>query len=175
MLKVFLAVAVAAQAVNFILMPFWLPGIPSWMLMAQIAALAAVTAVVLFVARSSIAAAYRRRRLSPERIMGYRSPTDVEQSPYELSRSIVERASEIRRSLEDSPSELEAEMCALGYRACVNDMITLTNLVNERSGEAALIERLRLRLARRRATSSLAKARQSLPADALRATRQEQP
>jgi hypothetical protein len=28
-------------------------------------------------------------------------------------------------------------MCALGYRACVNDMITLTNLINENGAPPA--------------------------------------
>ena len=32
---------------------------------------------------------------------------------------------------EDAADETRIEMCALGYRACANDMISLTHLVNE--------------------------------------------
>ena len=71
-------------------------------------------------------------------------------------------------------SEIQVEMCALGYRACVNDMITLTHLVNEEISEASLLRRAKLRRARRKATDALSIARQSLPQGVLRATRQEQ-
>src|SRR5215210_6021278 len=74
---------------------------------------------------------YRARRLSPEAIVGYRTREREADTPEELSRRIVERADEIHRTLLESPSEVQVEMCALGYRACVNDMITLTHLLNE--------------------------------------------
>ncbi|MDQ3638772.1 MAG: hypothetical protein M3426_12390, partial [Actinomycetota bacterium] len=90
------------------------------------------------------------------------------------SRRIVERADEIHRTLLESPSEVQVEMCALGYRACVNDMITLTHLISEESKSAGPVKRLRLRSARRRATDSLSVAREAMPPGALRATRQEQ-
>jgi hypothetical protein len=96
------------------------------------------------------------------------------ETPRELSRRIVERADEIHRTLLESPSEVQVEMCALGYRTCVNDMITLTHLVNEESKTAGPIKRLRLRAARRRATDSLFVVREAMPPGALRATRQEQ-
>jgi hypothetical protein len=65
-------------------------------------------------------------------------------------------------------------MCAIGYRACVNDMITLSHLINEELPLANLRRRLTLRRARRRATEALAGAREALPPGALRATHQEQ-
>ena len=118
---------------------------------------------------------YWARRLSPEDIVAYRAPgeTQAKDTPEELSRRIVERADEIHRTLLESPSEVQIEMCALGYRACVNDMITLTHLINEESKTAGPIKRIRLRSARRRATDSLSGAREAMPPGALRATRQE--
>ena len=117
---------------------------------------------------------YRARRLSPEAIVGYRTQERKADTPEELSRRIVERADEIHRTLLESPSEVQVEMCALGYRACVNDMITLTHLINEESKTTGPIRRLRLRAARRHATDSLSIAREAMPPDVLRATRQEQ-
>ncbi len=117
---------------------------------------------------------YRARRLSPEAIVAYRTRESETETPEELSRRIVERADEIHRTLLESPSEVQVEMCALGYRACVNDMITLTHLIKEESKSAAPVKRLRLRSARRRATDSLSLAREAMPPGALRATRQEQ-
>jgi hypothetical protein len=117
---------------------------------------------------------YRARRLSPEAIVEYRTRAGETETPEKLSRRIVERADEIHRTLLESPSEVQVEMCALGYRACVNDMITLTHLINEESKSAGPVKRLRLRSARRRATDSLSVAREAMPPGALRATRQEQ-
>ena len=117
---------------------------------------------------------YRARRLSPEDIVRHQTQEREVDTPEELSRRIVERADEIHRTLLESPSEVQVEMCALGYRACVNDMITLTHLVNEESKATGPIRRLRLRAARRRATDSLSIAREAMPPDVLRATRQEQ-
>jgi hypothetical protein len=117
---------------------------------------------------------YRARRLSPEAIVEHRTRESETETPEELSHRIVERADEIHRTLLESPSEVQVEMCALGYRACVNDMITLTHLINEESKSARPVKRLRLRSARRRATDSLAAAHEAMPPGALRATRQEQ-
>ena len=116
---------------------------------------------------------YRARRLSPEAIAGYRTRERQVDTPEELSHRIVERADEIHRTLLESPSEVQVEMCALGYRACVNDMITLTHLISEESKTAGPVRRLRLRAARRHATDSLSAARDAMPPGALRATRQE--
>ncbi len=113
-------------------------------------------------------------RLSPERIIGYRTRVKLKDSPEEISSSIVERTAEIRRVLEDEPeSEVRLEMCALGYRACVNDMITLTHLVNELSPNAPFVRRIALRRARKRAIEALSATRQALPPGLLRAEHQE--
>jgi hypothetical protein len=114
------------------------------------------------------------RRLSPEAIADYRSRGSYTDSPETLSRAIVERAEEIQRSLEESPSdEVRVEMCALGYRACANDMITLTHLTNEALPTASFIKRLRLRRSRKKAIDALAEARKALPPGALRTAPQE--
>ena len=118
--------------------------------------------------------AWGARRLSPQAITGYRTRRREDDSPEELSRSIVERATEIQHALAESPSEIRVEMCALGYRACVNDMITLTHLINEELPNSSFFERMKLRRARKRATDALTGAREALPPGALRATRQEQ-
>jgi hypothetical protein len=114
------------------------------------------------------------RRLSPEAIVDYRSRVSHADSPEALSRAIVERAEEIQKSLEESPSdEVRIEMCALGYRACANDMITLTHLTNEALPHASFLRRIRLRHGRKRAIASLAEARKALPPGALRPATQE--
>ncbi len=114
------------------------------------------------------------RRLSPEAITGYRPRRLATDTPEGLSRSIVERAEEIQRALEENPpDEVRVEMCALGYRACANDMITLTHLTNETLPNASLLQRVRLRRARRKAIDALTGARKALPPGALRAAPQE--
>ena len=114
------------------------------------------------------------RRLSPEAIAGYRARVSYTDSPETLSRAIVERAEEIQRSLEESPAdEVRVEMCALGYRACANDMITLTHLTNEAIPSASFIKRFRLRRSRKKAIDALSEARKALPPGALRTAPQE--
>jgi hypothetical protein len=117
---------------------------------------------------------YRMRMISPEEIADSGPPPPTEDSPIKLSRSIVERAVEIRRTLSEDSSEIRVEMCTLGYKACVNDMITLTHLTNENLPNAGFLKRMQLRRARKKATDALAEARKALPPGALRATRQEQ-
>lgn len=130
--------------------------------------------IAMLVRRALESPALGARRLSPQAIVSYRARRRLEDSPEGLSRSIVERATEIQRTLAESPSEIRVEMCTLGYRTCVNDMITLTHRINEELPTASLFERLRLRRARKKATDALAGAREALPPGALRATRQEQ-
>jgi hypothetical protein len=117
---------------------------------------------------------YRMRTISPEEIADSGPPPPAEDSPVKLSRSIVERAVEIRRTLAEDPSEIRVEMCTIGYKACVNDMITLTHLTNENLPNAGVLKGMQLRRARKKATDALAEARKALPPGALRATRQEQ-
>ena len=146
------------------------PGVP----VLTLAMVVPLTLVVALLARYwANSAAYRTSRLSPEAIVGYRRRRPASDSPEELSRSIVERAAEIRRTLAESPSEIRVEMCTLGYRACVNDMITLTHLANEELPNANFLRRFKLHRARKKAIDALAGAREALPPGALRATRQE--
>ena len=114
------------------------------------------------------------RRLSPERITGYRPRVAEDNSPEWISRSIVERTAEIRRTLRESPSGVQVEMCALGYRACANDMLTLTHLTNEQLRGAPALQRYKLRKTKKKAMEALSATREAMPPGALRATRQEQ-
>ena len=144
------------------------------LLLAPVVPLTLVAAILL---RRRLEGPARRglaRRLSPEAVAGYRGRRQAAETPETLSRSIVERAAEIRLALEESPAdEVRVEMCAIGYRACANDMITLTHLTNEALEEASFLKRVRLRRARKRAVDSLTEARRALPPGALRAAPQE--
>jgi hypothetical protein len=134
-----------------------------------------LTLVVLLVYQSRRqGTSYRVWRVTPERIVDYRPQGEPQSTPEVLSKSIVERAAEIRRAMLDKPSEVQVEMCALGYRACVDDMITLTHLVNDELPNTGFVRRMRLNKVRRRAADALNAARQALPPGALRATHQEQ-
>jgi hypothetical protein len=134
-----------------------------------------LTLVVAFIARHRFGgSAYGIHRLSPQAIAGYRARNPATNSPEELSRAIVERAEEIQHALEESPSdEVRVEMCALGYRACANDMITLTHLTNEALPDASFLRRMRLRRSRKKAIDALSDARKALPPGALRTAPQE--
>jgi hypothetical protein len=169
--KLGVALILVVEVVGLLLLTLVVEGFPLWILVP----LVPLTVAIALVVRSELESpAHRLRRLSPEAIVGYR-PRRRAESPESLSRSIVERAAEIRRSLTELPAdETRVEMCALGYRACANDMITLTHLVNERLPNAPFLERLKLRRARKRAIDALAEAREAIPSEALRASRQEQ-
>ncbi len=171
MFKLGVALVLVVEVVGFLLLTLVAPDVPIWILVP----LAPLTVGIALVVRRELESpAYRLRRLSPEAIVGHRTRSRAE-SPESLSRSIVERAGEIRRSLTELPAdETRVEMCALGYRACANDMITLTHLVNEALPNAPLLHRLKLRRARKRAIDALAEAREAIPPEALRTSRQEQ-
>jgi hypothetical protein len=171
MTKLHLTLVLAVEAVVIGLLWFLMSGSLA-LLVVPILPLTLVVALLLhYLMRNP---EYRARRLSPEAIVAHQTRESETETPEELSHRIVERADEIHRTLLESPSKVQVEMCALGYRACVNDMITLTHLINEESKSAGPVKRLRLRSARRRATDSLSVAREAMPPGALRATRQEQ-
>ena len=171
MFKVAVALVVVAEVLVLSALAFALP-VLTVVILAPIVPLTVVLAIVL--RRELDSPARRLRRLSPEAITGHR-PRRRAESPEALSRSICERAAEIRRSLTELPAdEMRVEMCALGYRACANDMITLTHLTNEALPTAPLFQRLRLRRLRKNAIDALTEAREALPPEALRASRQEQ-
>jgi hypothetical protein len=106
--------------------------------------------------------AHQVRAISPGSIVGYVDPGDAV-DPEHLSEQIAECAYQIYRTLSEHPSELEADMCALGYRACVGDMFTLVHLLDKELSSAGTIRRLRLEVARRRAVRSLSRACAALP------------
>ncbi len=170
--KAGVALVLIVEVVGLVALAQLRPGIPVWVLFPLVPL---TVGIALVVRRELDSPAHRLRRLSPEAITGHRPRRPAAESPESLSRSIAERAGEIRRSLTElSANETRVEMCALGYRACANDMITLTHLVNEALPNASLLQRLKLRRARKRAIDALAEAREAIPPGALRASRQEQ-
>lgn len=105
---------------------------------------------------------HQARAISPGSIVSYVDPEDAV-DPEHLSEQIAECAYQIYHTLREHPSELEAGMCALGYRACVSDMFTLAHLIDKELPSAGITRRLRLEVARRRAVRSLSRARAALP------------
>ena len=171
MFKLYLTSILAAEVVALAALEFLTPRVPFWLLVPIIP----LTLVVAFILRRRFGGpAYGIHRLSPQAIAGYRARGSATNSPEDLSRAIVERAEEIRHALEESPSdEVRVEMCALGYRACANDMITLTHLTNEALPNASFLRRARLRRSRKKAIDALSEARKALPPGALRTAPQE--
>lgn len=104
---------------------------------------------------------HQARAISPGSIVGYVDPGDAV-NPEHLSEHIAECAYQICHTLREHPSELEAGMCALGYRACVSDMFTLVHLIDKNLPSAGITRRLRLEVAQRRAARSLSRARAAL-------------
>ncbi len=171
MFKVYVALILVVEVLGLALLPLVAP-VKVPLLLAPVVPLTLVAALVVYHRLQS--PSFRARWLSPDRITNYTPRELPVASPERLSQSLVERAAEIRRVLQGSPSEVQVEMCTLGYRTCVNDMITLTHLVNEELANAGFLRRIKLTRARKRATDALAGARKSLPPGALRATHQEQ-
>ncbi|MDN5696601.1 MAG: SPW repeat protein [Rubrobacter sp.] len=109
------------------------------------------------------------RRISPQQIASYEEPVQTV-SPQMLSRSIVERAHEIQHTLRRHPPAPESEMCVVGYRSCVADMITLMHMIDKERPEASPLRRLRLNAAQDMAARSLERAQYVIPLYALRIT-----
>lgn len=171
MFKFYVILILSVEVISLALLSF----VASYTLVLLLVPLVPLTVVLAFVLYPRFGGvSYRVWRLTPERIT-VQKPRDVqeENDPVRLSRSIIERATAIRRAMLDSPSEVQIDICALGYRACVNDMITLTHLANEELPSAGFRRRTRLNRARRRATEALSSARTALPPGALRATHHE--
>jgi hypothetical protein len=170
MFKFYLTSILVAEVVAVVALAS-LAGVRLWFLVPVITL---TLVVALIVHRRLSGPAYGIRRLSPQAIAGYRARDPATNSPEALSRAIVERAEEIQHALEESPSdEVRVEMCALGYRACANDMITLTHLTNEALPDASFLKRIRLRRSRKKAIDALSEARRALPPGALRTAPQE--
>jgi hypothetical protein len=172
MFKLYLTSILVAEVVAVVALESLGPGdVRLWYLVPIIT----LTLVAAFIVRRKFGGpAYGIHRLSPQAIAGYRARDPASNSPEDLSRAIVERAEEIQHALEESPSdEVRVEMCALGYRACANDMITLTHLINEALPDASFLRRVRLRRSRKKAIDALSEARKALPPGALRTAPQE--
>jgi hypothetical protein len=55
----------------------------------------------------------------------------------------------------ESPSEIEIDMCAMGYGACLEDMGLLINFVKAELSDCTPIQRLRLRALRRKSVRAI--------------------
>ena len=170
MFKLYLTSILVAEVVAVVAVAS-LAGLSLWFLIPIIM----LTLVAAFIFRRRFGGpAYSIRRLSPQAIAASRARDPYANTPEALSRAIVERAKEIQHALEESPSdEVRVEMCALGYRACANDMITLTHLTNETLPDASFFRRVKLRRSRKKAIDALSEARRALPPGALRTAPQE--
>jgi hypothetical protein len=102
------------------------------------------------------------RRISPEKLLRY-GEGEEHMPPERLCRHILECSYEIRRTLLGPTSGVEVGMCLLGYRACVNDGITLNRLIDKELPESDPVRRLRLAMIRRQAAHSLARTRDVIP------------
>jgi hypothetical protein len=171
MFKLYLTSILVAEVVALAALEFMSQG----GLLLYLVPIVPLTLVAAFMVRRRFGGpAYGIHRLSPQAIAGYRARDPASNSPEDLSRAIVERAEEIQHALEESPSdEVRVEMCALGYRACANDMISLTHLINEALPDASFFRRVRLRRSRKKAIDALSEARKALPPGALRTAPQE--
>src|SRR3712207_3677559 len=96
MFRLFVALILAVEILALAVLKVVAPDAP----VVALAPVVPLTLVVALFARWILQSdAYRMRRLSPEVIAGYRYRRPDPNSPEELSRSIVERAAEIRRTL----------------------------------------------------------------------------
>jgi hypothetical protein len=117
---------------------------------------------------------YQARRISPEKLLRC-GEREEHMHPERLCRHIVECSYEIRRTLLGQTSGVEAGMCILGYRACLNGGITLNRLINKELPESGLLRRLRLEIARRQVAHSLSRVREVLPPGSPRAWHRSRP
>jgi hypothetical protein len=105
---------------------------------------------------------YQARRISPGMLLRFGEREEHMHSD-QLCRYIVESSCQIRQTLLGQTSRVEVGMCILGYRACVNDSITLNRLIGKEMPESGPFRRLRLEMIRRQASHSLACAREVIP------------
>jgi hypothetical protein len=107
------------------------------------------------IGRHSLPRSWRRvRKISPEQVLDHKS-SEEPVGPRMLCRRIVERAEQIRRAMLEGPSEIEIDMCAMGYGACLEDMGLLINFVKAELPGCTPIQRLRLRALRRKSTRAI--------------------
>ena len=101
MFKLGVAVVLVVEVVGLLLLTLVLQDFPVWILVPLVTL---TVGIALVVRRELESPAHRLRRLSPEAIVRHR-PRRRDESPEGLSRSIVERAGEIRRSLTELPTD----------------------------------------------------------------------
>lgn len=103
-----------------------------------------------------------RPELTPESVIRPCAP-EVPETPERLAEHITESTDQIRRTLLKKPSELELEMCAVGYAKCAEDAITLVRLVQEETKSSCPLRQLKMKVALQQATDSLFRAREAFP------------
>lgn len=140
-----------------------------WIMSLTVVMAAIIIAIMLvrMASRPTCNLGRRARRLSPKKIVEYEADEESP-SPEKLSRQIVERTEQIRTTLNEAPSEVEIEMCLMGYAACADDLIELARMIEEARVKAGPLRRVRLKVAWRRANNSLSRTRLALPPGALR-------
>src|SRR3712207_1918094 len=108
MFKLGVALVLVAEVVGLLLLSLVVESFPLWILVPIVPR---TVAIALVVRNRSGMTAHARGRISPGTIVGYR-PRRRAESRGGLSRSIVERAAETRRSLTERPAdETRVEMC----------------------------------------------------------------
>lgn len=117
---------------------------------------------------------YRALTLTPERLIkpGL-AVTEEPTTPERLARRITDSSNRIHRTLLGRASGPEVDLCAMGYRACAEDLVSLADLVRRESGKSGALRRLRLRAALRRAAEALSRARESFPTETLSVSREK--
>jgi hypothetical protein len=104
---------------------------------------------------------YDLKTLSPRQVSSFQGRC-ASPGPELLARRIVECSSQIRATMLEDPSEDEIKTCIVGYRSCVNDMVTLVAMVAQERPKSGVLRRLKLRMARGEARHALACAREGL-------------
>lgn len=110
----------------------------------------------------------RLRRASVGRIASASPYEEARPGVAETSRSVAERAAEMVRTLRGSPSEIELEMCALGYQRCTEDVLRLARMVEEQRARCGVLRRLLLELYMIRASAALCRVHEAFPESAER-------
>ena len=102
------------------------------------------------------------RRLSPQKIIGYEGPGE-QPSPGRRCWRIVECSHQIHETLRRHPSEAQVEACVLGHAACMHDLTSLIELIDDRLAKSGPLRRRKLGLVRWAATRSINRAGEAFP------------
>lgn len=111
----------------------------------------------------------QRRGISPEKVLRARhKEADEPRHVLSLGRRILERAGQLRRTLEGHPSEIEVEMCLMGYRTCCDELLDMRLKLAEELPASGPLRRLRLQAALWRSSRAVRLVREALPPGTLR-------